>query len=312
MLCAVPALRALRGTSPRAQITLIGDPSAEWLLGRFHTYFNELIPFPGFPGMDGPEPDAREIAQFLSDAHERDFDLAVQLHDDGHASNAFTLLLGARKTAGAHPGGLPSPDGDLFVEYPTKDPEPVRLLRVLQNLGAHPPRGAEPELPELDSDREELAELLAGEELEPGRYACLHPGPGPAERFVAIGAAFIERGLRPVLLGGSEHAAVADAVADGLEPNALNLVGEVALGATSALLRDAAVMVGDGLSLTHLSAAVRTPSVTFPAPDVDVDRWRPQDTEHHRVLASDASPEDAVEAAGELIAEPSSGSPARR
>ena len=68
----------------------------------------------------------------------------------------------------------------------------------------------------------------------------------------------------------------------------------------------------DGLSLTHLAAAVRTPSVSYPAPDLDVERWRPQDTAHHRVLSPDASPEDAIAAAGELIAEPASGSPARR
>src|SRR5436305_14258060 len=173
MLCAVPALRALRGTSPRAHITLIGDPSAEWFLERFHTYFNELVPFPGFPGMDGPEPDPRAIVEFFSDSHERDFDLAVQLHDDGLASNAFTMLLGARKTAGAHPEGVPSPDRDLFIPWPADEPEPVRLLRVLENLGAHPPRGADPELPPLDADAEELAALLDGETLEPGRYACL-------------------------------------------------------------------------------------------------------------------------------------------
>jgi hypothetical protein len=57
---------------------------------------------------------------------------------------------------------------------------------------------------------------------------------------------------------------------------------------------------------------VQTPSVSFPTPDLDVGRWRPQDAEHHRVLASDAAPEDALAAAGELIAEPATGSPARR
>src|SRR4051794_37332806 len=100
MLCAVPALRALRGTSPRARITLIGLPSSEWLLERFGTYFNELLPFPGFPGMTDRGFHARETVAFLAAAHERRFDLAIQLHDASVASNAFPRLLGARATAG--------------------------------------------------------------------------------------------------------------------------------------------------------------------------------------------------------------------
>ena len=51
MLCAIPALRALRGTAPRAHIALIGLPSSRWVLERFPSYIDELLPFPGFPGM---------------------------------------------------------------------------------------------------------------------------------------------------------------------------------------------------------------------------------------------------------------------
>src|SRR4051812_17653824 len=99
MLCAVPALRALRGTSPRAHIALVGLPSAAWLLDRFPTYLNELIPFPGFPGMTSRDLDARETVAFFGEMHDRRIDLAIQLHGDGVASNAFTQLLGARATA---------------------------------------------------------------------------------------------------------------------------------------------------------------------------------------------------------------------
>jgi ADP-heptose:LPS heptosyltransferase len=297
MLCVVPALRALRGMSPRARIALIALPSAAWMLDRFDTYFNELLPFPGFPGMTDLEVDPRQTVDFFADAHERRFDLAVQLHDDGAASNAFTRLLGARATAGSHPPGQPAPDRALSIPCPLDEPEPERLLRVIRNLGAAPPRGGDAELPLTDQDAEALADALAGETLERDGYACLHPGPGPAERFAAIGAALIERGLRPVLIGGSEHAGVAAAVADGLDPEALDLVGRLTLGPTAALLRDAAMLIGNGVNLSHVAAAVRTPSVSVMAPGVDAARWRPQDGDRHRVLTHDATVDGVLGAA---------------
>src|SRR2546423_6330194 len=302
MLCAVPALRALRGTAPRAHITLIGLPNAQWLLERFHTYFNELLPFPGFPGIASLEVDARRTVEFFAEAHERRFDLAIQLHGDGVAANAFTQLLGARATAGAHPPDLTAPERDLFIPYPTDVPEAERLLRVLANLGANPPRGVEPELPLTGDDSAELADALQGEPLEPGRYACLHPGPGPAERFVSLGEALAERGLRPVLIGGEEHRRVTAAVADALDPEALDLAGQLTLGATATLLRDAALLIGDGLNLAHVAAAVRTPSVAIAAPGIDVERWRPQPGERHAVLGGgdEVTDADVLRAADEL------------
>jgi len=302
MLCAVPALRALRGTAPRAHITLIALPTARWLTERFHTYFNELLEFPGFPGMGDVEVDARKTVEFFADAHERRFNLAIQLHGNGVASNAFTCLLGARHTAGAYPQGHEAPDRDLFIPYPTDVPEAERLLRVLDNLGAHPPRGAEPELPLNDRDGAELAEALAGEQLDARAYACLHPGPGPAERFVSLGEALGERGLRPVLIGGEEHRRVTAAVADALDPDALDLAGQLTLGATATLLRDAALLIGDGLNLAHVAAAVQTPSVAIAAPGTDVDRWRPQDGERHAVLGGgdEVADADVLRAADEV------------
>jgi ADP-heptose:LPS heptosyltransferase len=310
MLCAVPALRALRGTAPRAQIALIGLPSSSWLLERFPTYLNELIPFPGFPGAPEPPVDARKIVTFLAEAQERRFDLAIQLDGSGVASNAFAGLLGARATAGAHAPGLEPPDRDLFIPYPAREPEPVRLVRVIEHLGASPARGCDLELPPLPADADELAEALGGDTLEPDGYACLHPGASAprgqwnAAAFAAVGDALAGQGLRVVLTGASSEAKMTAAVRDAMDHEPLDLAGVLSLGAAGALLRDAALLVVDDSGPSHLAAAVRTPSVVIFGPDADVRRWAPLDRDRHRALGGkggDVTVDEVVTAAEELL-----------
>ncbi len=57
MLCAVPALRALRRAFPQAHVALVGLPGAREFCARFHAYVDELIEFPGIPAF--PEQPAR-------------------------------------------------------------------------------------------------------------------------------------------------------------------------------------------------------------------------------------------------------------
>src|SRR6185503_6729166 len=147
MLLAIPALRALRGTAPRAHITLIALESSRWLVERFGTYVNTLLPFPGFPGLGEREVDVRETTRFLAEAQEEHFDLVIQLHNGGVSANAFAELLGARRTAGLVEEHLERFDEDFYVAVRPDEPEEEALLRVVIHLGARPTRGTELEFP---------------------------------------------------------------------------------------------------------------------------------------------------------------------
>jgi len=162
MICAMPALRALRARFPGAHIALIGLPWAEDIVRRFPAYLDELIPFPGFPGIPEVAVDPRRVTTFLTEMQDRRFDLAVQLQGNGLVINGFVALLGAERVAGFVPAGLGPPRdraGDTWVAYPAAGHEVQRLLRLTAALGA--PIDDRLEFPVTDEDRGAAARLLA-------------------------------------------------------------------------------------------------------------------------------------------------------
>ncbi|HKS70241.1 MAG TPA: hypothetical protein VJQ45_07465, partial [Ktedonobacterales bacterium] len=100
LLLAVPALRAIRDRFPRAEITLIGLPWAEDFARRFARYVDRFVAFPGYPGIAEAPYAPAHTARFFAAQRAYGYDLAIQMHGNGAASNGFCLELGARLTAG--------------------------------------------------------------------------------------------------------------------------------------------------------------------------------------------------------------------
>jgi len=298
-LCAVPALRALRAALPKARITLIGLPSARACLPRFAQYLDDFLEFPGYPGIPEHPLDVRRLPAFLTSAHARKFDLAIQMHGNGVSTNPFTVLLGARRTAGFYEPGQYCPDPERFLPYPAPEPEVWRHLRLLEFLGV-PLCGADLEFPVLEADRQTVA-AGPGREL-PGEYVCIHPGASdptrrwPPERFAVVADALAARGLGVVLTGSESEAGLTGAVARAMRRHALDLAGQTDLGALGALLSGARLLICNDTGVSHLAAALRTPSVVI-FTNSESERWAPLDCRRHRAVRPVV--EDAVLAEAE-------------
>jgi ADP-heptose:LPS heptosyltransferase len=284
MICAIPALRALRARFPDAHIALIGLPWAEEIVRRFPAYLDELVPFPGFPGIPEVAVDPRRVTAFLTEMQDRRFDLAVQLQGNGLVINEFVAMLGAERLAGFVPAGLGPPrdrPGDTWVEYPATGHEVDRLLRLTTGLGAAP--DDQLEFPVTDEDRAAAARLLSvggvgafGERP----IAIVHAGGSrperrwPAERFAAVADTLAGEGLTIVLTGTDKEAAATAAVAAAMRNPVVDLTGRTSLGALAGLIETARLVIANDTGVSHLAAAIGTDSVTvFSASDRE--RWAP-------------------------------------
>lgn len=116
--------------------------------------------------------------------------------------------------------------------------------------------------------------------LRPGRYAVLHPGSGgidkcwPAADFAAIGRHLAGIGLQPlVLLGPVEAERMPETSRSELRRD-LPVIEAVSLGDAARLIAAARLYVGNDSGISHLAAAVGTPSVAVFGP-TDPNIWRP-------------------------------------
>jgi len=287
MLCAVPALRALRAAFPEAAISWIGLEPTRPMARRLAHLIDEFIALPGYYGLPEVPVDAAALPGFFAAVRSRRFDLALQMHGSGAIVNPLVAAFGARHCAGFFDDDAPVPRSDesLFVRWPTRGHEIERMLALTDHLGLAR-RGTALEFPLGPSDRAELA-AVRGDDGAP--YVCIHVGAQlpsrrwPVDRFAAVADAVVERGRSVVLTGSAGEAELVDEVLRRMRRRATSLAGRTTLGALGALIDDADALVCNDTSVSHIAAALGCPSVVVSC-GADVARWAPLDTARHRVL----------------------------
>jgi ADP-heptose:LPS heptosyltransferase len=311
LLCAVPAIRALRRAYPEAEITLLGLPWAESFVRRFHTYFDRFLHFPGCQGLPEQPVDPAALHQFIESMREERFDLLLQMQGDGTIVNELLTNFGARSMAGFHKAGCRM-DPRFFLEYPENVHEIIRHQLLMEHLGIAVDDG-QLEFPIGTADESELLALQLP--VVPWRYVCIHPGSRgawrqwPPAHFARLGTRCAEMGYDIVLTGTRDETALTREVETAIEGRVYNCAGRTSLGAVGVLIRDAAMLIANCTGVSHMAAATRTPSVII-SMDGEPHRWGPLDKSLHRTLdwTKRPSQDDAMDALESLLHNRSLGS----
>jgi ADP-heptose:LPS heptosyltransferase len=144
---------------------------------------------------------------------------------------------------------------------------------------------ATPEFAVRDDERTAARTLLRVHDVN-GPYYVLHPTRGlsaqrsrwPIAGFVALARRLVARdGLRVLVTGASEDAAIAQAIADGAGSGVTAVAGATSIGVFAALAEGAAAVVAMDSGPMHVAAATGAPTVgIFALQSDEPDRWAPK------------------------------------
>lgn len=291
-LCAVPAWRALRAACPQADITWVGLPWARELARRL-PMIDSFIPFPGAPGMPEQPPDDTAWPDFLATVRARRFDWALQMHGSGLVSNPVVAQFDAAQMACFVPRRRARFPADVLVPWPRAGHEIDRLLTLTDAL-ACPRQGRHLEFPLSDEDRLDLHALWPDEAppLAHGRVAVVHVGAQlpsrrwSPHRFAAVADRLAAAGHVVVLTGSAAESSLTVEVARAMSHPVIDLTGGTSLWTLGALIERARLVVCNDTGVSHIAAALRTPSVVVSC-GAEVPRWAPLDHTLHPVLWQD-------------------------
>lgn len=289
LLCAIPAIRALRSAYPEAHINLIGLPWMADFARRFAHYFDGFVSFPGTAGLPEQVVDLDAFTQFLHRERAAEYDLVLQMHGKGSVTNPVIAMFADRGVAGYYEPGEYRPDEQTFMPYPEGLPEIERHLALMQFLGV-PLKGRALEFPISEEESRDAEKMLAQQGVNDKPYVCIHPGARDIRRwwapkkFAQVADALAEKGFSIVFTGTEQEQAAVERVREKMSSASLNLAGRTDLGVLGALIAHASLLVSNDTGVSHIAAATGTRSVViFLASDPA--RWAPLNRDLHHVVA---------------------------
>lgn len=258
----LPAIGALRERWPEAQIEILGYPHIiELARGRHYADAVRSIeagPMAGFFVPHGPLNE--ELAK-----HFRSFDLVVSyLFDPDRVFADNVRRCGARQLVEASP----RPSALHAAEHYAK---PLESLAIYVE---HPV----PRLFPNETDRSVAANFLSGGE----RVVAAHPGSGserknwPAEKFAALCRWLVDEcAVRLLIVQGEADEQPVSALASLIAPRPFQRVTGLKLPELAAVLEGCGLFLGNDSGITHMAAAVGTPTVALFGP-ASLPIWEPR------------------------------------
>ena len=287
LLTAIPAIRAIRAARPDVVMTLLTLPVAAPLAARFGHLVDEILDFPGFPGLPDRAPDLPAIPRFLAAMQDRRFDLALQLHGTGRLTNEIVALFGASTTAGFHPEGDPPFERGRYLEWLEAEPEVRRWLRLAALLGcaSTDERLELPLAPDADDQ--------VGVALPNVPFIVVHPGASAPERrwsadaFGHVSARLAGAGVPIVLTGSADELQLGAVVGSraGAFGDVVDLTGRTTLDALGAVVRRASLVISNDTGVAHVADALGSPSIVV-FTSTDPGRWAALDPGCHVALTN--------------------------
>jgi len=276
IVCALPAMQAVRRAYPDATLTLVSSPGDRARQGAADVvqgigWIDDLRLYYA----DDIATVAGRLA-LLRDLRRRRFDVWIELPDDlatpwRQARNMlFVKLAGARWARGWRVSTLKWA-GRAQSKHLRFADEVERTLGIVEGAGIDA-RGVDAALPRSPLARAKIEGLLRSSGSVRRPRIAIAPGATrstnrwPEERFVALGERLSAAGCGVVLIGSRSEMQVAKAIAAQIGTGASSFAGQLSVLESSELLRHCDTAICLDSAVQHLAAAVGTPVISlFPA-----------------------------------------------
>ncbi len=158
-------------------------------------------------------------------------------------------------------------------------PEPHRLHTVDRQRAQLAVAGVAPvglsDLGFLDADVSALVPADPFAALIPGASPERPAKRWPVEHYASVARRLAERGLIPVVIGGSGERGFATDIS-AAEPSSIDLTGRTVLGDLAAIARRCTLAIGNDTGPTHLMALAGAPTLALFSADSDPERTGPR------------------------------------
>ena len=263
----LPALEALDGRFPQAEITLL---ARAWVGGLFagHPAVDRIIEYRSGDAHGG----LRGRWRLAGEVKQGGFDLAVLFPNSLDAALILWLAGIPRRV------GYPTDGWRWLLTHPVSDRSAAaghqvgRYLAIVRSLGGEGTPALH--LPVTEAARRSSNQLLGQHGIAAGLLVGLNPGSihggakrWPIERFAAVADGLVEsRGAAILLLGSEGERPVLDQVAARMRRPAVNLGGRTDLATLVGLLERVRLLVSNDTGAMHIAAAIGTPVLAIFGP----------------------------------------------